>query len=59
MEENQLLGIYRPQGVLVPLRIPNQEQHVIEVNAEVIDTTADEHERLLYPYNWENYNIIY
>lgn len=44
MEENQLLGIYRPQGVLMPLRIPNQEQHVIEVNAEVIDTTADEHE---------------
>ncbi len=46
MEENQLLGIYQPQGVLVPLRIPNQEQQVIEVNAEVIDTTADEQENL-------------
>lgn len=44
MDENQLLGIYRPQGVLMPLRIPNQEQQVIEVNAEVIDTTADEQE---------------
>ena len=44
MDENQLLGIYRPQGILVPLRIPNQEQQVIEVNAEVIDTTADEQE---------------
>ena len=44
MEENQLLGIYQPQGVLVPLRIPKQEQQVIEVNAEVIDTTADEQE---------------
>ncbi len=43
MEENQLLGIYRLQGVLMPLGIPNQEQQVIEVNAEVIDTTADEH----------------
>ena len=26
MEENQLLGIYQPQGVLVPLRIPKQEK---------------------------------
>ena len=43
MDENQLLGIYRPQGVLMPLGIPNQEQQVIEVNAEVIDTTIRIH----------------